>query len=176
MNKQEAAEYLGVSVRTLQRIVEKKVKAKLYQPIYTRGSTGQKAATYEAPTLDEWKRELEQEATGEASISPTSEDMSNRANETVTPGASSLQLVRGNQSAALAELLTAIEQARAQAQPVETISDLAHKLVLTEKEAARFTGLPLSVIRANREKLKSRIIGRGYKVKREALEMFVKKF
>ena len=175
MNKQEAAAYLGVSVRTLQRIVEKKVKAKLYQPSYTRGSTGQKATTVEVPTLDVWKRELEEEATGAASISLAGEDMSNRATEAVTPGAS-LQLARGNQSAALVELLTAIEQARAQAQPVETISDLAHKLVLTEKEAARFTGLPLSVIRANREKLKSRIIGRGYKVRREALEMFVKKF
>jgi hypothetical protein len=67
-------------------------------------------------------------------------------------------------------------QSSIQAPPVESVVDLAHKLVLSEREAARFTGLPLSVIRANREKLKARIIGRGYKVKREALEMFVKKF
>jgi hypothetical protein len=66
-------------------------------------------------------------------------------------------------------------QSSIQAQPGESIVDLAHKLVLTEKEAARFTGLPLSLIRANRTKLKAQIIGRGYKVKREALEAFVKK-
>jgi hypothetical protein len=78
---------------------------------------------------------------------------------------------------AILERLSTLAEPRPgiQAQPVESIVDLAHKLVLTEKEAARFTGLPLSLIRANRTKLKAQIIGRGYKVKREALEAFVKK-
>jgi hypothetical protein len=175
MNKAEAAEYIGVSVRTLQRIVERKTKQGTYTAQYQRGSTGQKAATFEPATLDEWKREREEEASGNASISVQDEGMSNRATSPVTPGAS-LQLANLSRSAALVELLTAIEHARAEAQPIESIVDLAHKLVLTEKEAARFTGLPLSVIRANRAKLKARIIGRGYKVKREALEAFVRKF
>jgi hypothetical protein len=75
---------------------------------------------------------------------------------------------------AIPERLSTIAEPKTAAH-AESVVDLAHKLVLTEKEAARFTGLPLSVIRANREKLKARIIGRGYKVKREALEAFVRK-
>jgi hypothetical protein len=173
MNKAEAAEYIGVSVRTLQRIVERKTKQGTYTAQYQRGATGQRAATFDAATLDEWKRELEEEASG-AIVTAQDEGMSNRANLPVTPGAS-LQLASLSRSAAFMELLAAIEQARAEARPVESIVDLAHKLILTEKEAARFTGLPLSVIRANREKLKARIIGRGDKVKREALEAFVRK-
>jgi excisionase family DNA binding protein len=62
-------------------------------------------------------------------------------------------------------------------QPVATISDLAHKLTLSLVEAAQLSGLSRNHLRAAIEdkKLKARIIGRGWRVKRDDLDLYVKK-
>jgi excisionase family DNA binding protein len=62
-------------------------------------------------------------------------------------------------------------------EPVATISDLAHKLTLSLVEAAQLSGLSRNHLRAAIEdkKLKARIIGRGWKIKRDDLDLYVKK-
>jgi len=58
-----------------------------------------------------------------------------------------------------------------------SITDLAHKLTLSLMEAAQLSGFSHNHLRqANEEKkLRAWIIGRGWRVKREDLEAYVKK-
>jgi excisionase family DNA binding protein len=58
-----------------------------------------------------------------------------------------------------------------------TVSDLAHKLTLSLAEAAQLSGLSRNHLRAaiEEKKLKARIIGRGWRVKRSDLEAYVVK-
>lgn len=165
MNKQEAADYLKITVRTLQRYTAHGKIAATQE----RGKTGM-VTVYDAAEVERFKRELEG-ATGY--VRPTVAPIAS-----VTPDSNqsqALQLAGADRSAALAHLLTAIEQAKGAVTVADSIADLSHKLFLTEKEAARYSGLPLAEIKTARKTLKSRIIGRGYKLKREALEAWVKK-
>jgi excisionase family DNA binding protein len=59
----------------------------------------------------------------------------------------------------------------------ESVTDLAHKLTLSLQEAARLSGLSRASLRAaiKAGKLKARIIGRGYRVKRSDLDVYVRK-
>jgi excisionase family DNA binding protein len=77
----------------------------------------------------------------------------------------------------LSVIVRAIEQAREESRPRATISDLAHKLMLSLDDAAQLAGLSRDHLRAaiKAGKLKGRIIGRGFKVKRPDLEQYVKK-
>jgi excisionase family DNA binding protein len=54
---------------------------------------------------------------------------------------------------------------------------LAHKLTLSLVEAAQLSGLSRGHLRfaIAEKKLKARIIGRGWRVKREDLEAYIKK-
>ncbi len=56
-----------------------------------------------------------------------------------------------------------------------TIADLSLKLMLTEKEAAVYSGLSLADIERARDPLKAIKTGAGWRVKREALEAYVTK-
>jgi excisionase family DNA binding protein len=80
-------------------------------------------------------------------------------------------------SPALAQLLALIEQARAQAAPQVTITDLAHKPVLKLKEASTLTGFSYDILRDAIEKgtLKAKIVGRAWRVKRADLDAFIRK-
>ncbi len=155
MNKQEAADHLGISIRTLQRLTSQgKIAAR-----QERGKTGP-VTVYDTEELDRYKRESEEEVTG-------------RVRPSVAPGTpSESQALAIRQPRDLQSLLDLFDRQRA-----PTLSDLAHKLVLTLDEAARLSGLSRGHLRQaiSEGKLKGRIIGRGFKVKRSDLDAYVRK-
>ncbi|HEV7378023.1 MAG TPA: helix-turn-helix domain-containing protein [Pyrinomonadaceae bacterium] len=170
MNKLEAVEYLKskgveISVRTLQRAVS----ANELPVAYVRGHKGDEASFSES--------DLDRFAERRSSATYVSRDVPGQNNGT---GGTPQALMRQGTGAspALAQLLSLIEQARAQARPQETISDLAHKLVLSLPEAAALSGVPVAHLRSavHSKKLKTVGVGRGLgKVKRADLDLFVKK-
>jgi excisionase family DNA binding protein len=170
--KEEAARFLGVSVRTLQRIAQKK----RHTPLYARGKTGQKVATFDDETLSGWKDELEREATASATVAP-SDDMQAVTSDTATPAQTALALAGAGRSNALLELINALSNSAASRKHEASVTDLAHKLTLSLDEAARLSGLSRGHLRQaiEEKKLKARIIGRGWRVKRDDLDLYVKK-
>lgn len=166
MNKQEAVEYLKgkgveVSIRTLQR----EASAGRLPVAYVRGHKGDEAS-FDAADLDRF-------AERRTSATYVSRDIPSQDN-----GAPVQALARQGQSSPLMQILALVEQARAQAKPQETLSDLAHKMVLSLPEAAQLSGVPVAHLReaVHSKKLKTVGIGRGLgKVKREDLDLFVKK-
>jgi len=163
MNKQEASEALGITVRTLQRHTSQgKIAAR-----QERGKTGM-ITVYDPEEVERFKRELE-DATGyvRPSVAPVTPD-------TATPGQTALALGRAGNSPALVELIVALEQAHAaRTQPVP----VADKLTLSLTEASQLSGLSRNHLRQaiGEKKLKARIIGRGWRVKRDDLDVYVKK-
>jgi len=170
MNKEEAANFLGVSVRTLQRYTAQGRIAANYKP----GKTN-KEAVYDEKELARFKRELE---TATYPVRPS-----------VTLGATSevQGIARHEQGVSIApvtldtgdvrdtpemrtRMLAAFE---AMASPVR----LTDKLTLTLTEASLLSGLSRNHLRQaiEEKKLKARIIGRGWRVKRDDLDAYVKK-
>jgi excisionase family DNA binding protein len=167
MNKQEAAEYLGISVRTLQRLTAQgEISAG-----EVRGKTGM-VTDYAKEELDRFKQEEERKAQDATRyvrphVTPVTPD-------NATPAQTALALGRAGNSPALVELITALEQAHAaRTQPVPVFE----KLTLSLAEASQLSGLSRNHLRQaiEEKKLKARIIGRGWRVKREDLEAYVKK-
>ncbi len=156
MNKEQAAKFLGISVRTLQRHVQRGEIA----VAYVRGKRGDEA-TFDETELARFKTTLERPA------------YVTRATGDSIPGAPSQAIARRIDAGSLAEYLSAILEQRREP-PAVAISD---KLMLTLAEAAQLAGLSRDHLRAaiSEEKLKGRIIGRGFKVKRDDLEAYVRK-
>lgn len=167
MNKEEAAAYLGISVRTLQRHVQRGEIA----VAYVRGRRGDEA-TFDEAELSRFKKTLDQ---------PT---YVTRATPSVTGGtggaASSVQaLARRDDGAAwIAEQFSMLlAQGAAMASHARPVVAVADKLTLSLVEAAQLAGLSRGHLREaiHTGKLKARIIGRGFKVKRADLEAYIKK-
>jgi len=61
--------------------------------------------------------------------------------------------------------------------PVPSISDIAQKIMLTLPETALLTSLSRNHLRQaiEEKKLRARIIGRGWRVKRDDLDAYVRK-
>jgi excisionase family DNA binding protein len=162
MNKQQAAEYLGVSTRAIERYT---TKGRL-TPSYEKGRTGP-APVYDKAQLDELKKEMDAAAAEPRAIvkrdKPAKPDKGDNGN--------ALALRSGKTD--LAAFVAAMNSAR-----TPSIADLAHKLMLAEKEAARLSGLPLTQIREARKsgKLKAILTGGGWRVKRGDLDAYVRKF
>ena len=172
MNIKEAAEYLGISVKTLER----KIAGGEIAVAYTSGATG-KQRTFDAAELDRFK---EAEA---AKVAATTYVARPRVAPVASDAPSSSQALQtafqAQDLAPLGErLINALEGLWTPAPAngeAPTISDLAHKLMLTEKEAAAYSGLSLADIERARKQLKSIKTGAGWRVKRESLEAYVKK-
>lgn len=164
MNKTEAAEFLGISVRTLERHV---ARGELSVSL-TRGAHG-KERTFDRAELARFKASMDATTYVARPVAPVASDALARRD--------GLQIAGAGNSAALAALVAALEHARAQIAPAATISDLAHKLTLSLVEAAQLSGLSRGHLRAaiEQKKLKARIIGRGWRVKRADLESYVRK-
>jgi excisionase family DNA binding protein len=66
---------------------------------------------------------------------------------------------------------------RTEKRTAHSISDIAHKIILTLAEASALTNLSRNHLRQaiEEKKLKARIIGRGWRVKRDDLDAYVKK-
>ena len=166
MNKEEAAEYLGITVRTLQRHMAA-------NRISFRGGrdTG-KEATFTAGDLDGFKAD---QASLTASVSPVVSPLS----ENVSPAPQqALQAAfQTPDIAPLGERLILALEGVLSPTAVNSPVPVADKLTLSLAEASQLSGLSRNHLRQAIEdkKLKARIIGRGWRVKRSDLDAYVKK-
>ncbi len=164
MNKAQAAEYLAVSTRAIERYTTKGRLTPKYEP----GRTGP-APVYDRTQLDTLKAEMQKPV-----LRPTvKHDKPAQTDKPDKDDKSNGLMLRSGSRADLAALIAAIDGARA-----TSVTDLSHKLALTEKEAARLSGYPLSQIRAARKagRLKATLTGSGWRVKRRDLDVYVSKF
>ena len=164
MNKQEAAEFLGVSVRALERYVQQgRISVK-----YEKGKT-RPTANFDPIELEAFKSELNQ-----PTIKPAVES---RQISTEPQVASDKPVLYGGEIAefgVIDKLSSIIESllGRSEAQPTVPIAD---KLLLTLPEAQALTGLSREFLREaiNDGALKAEIIGKSWRVKRSDIEAFV---
>lgn len=171
LNKAQAAERLGVSVRTLLREVDAGRLAHLPK---RRASD---PTLFSVEELERYRREASATHRVSGIVTPDTQ---------VLVRAEEVQEMREGQRA-LAEALARLAQMMAERPALPptaenghagepSIVDLAHKVFLTEREAARYTGLPLATVRGARSKLKTaRHGGRSFLVRREALEAWARK-
>jgi excisionase family DNA binding protein len=143
MNKKEVSEFLNVSTRLVEKYAS---EGRLGEVTYVRGKTG-KQADYDREAVEKLKHVLESPDTAIA---------------TKTPDARLIV-------ASLFEAMTSREESRSASIRV------SEKLLLTVSDCRLLTGLSEQVLRAaiHDGKLKAKVIGRGYKVKRLDLDNFV---
>ncbi len=159
--KKEAADYLGISTRQLENYAKQGKLSVQYQ----RGRTGD-VATFDDAELRKLKAEIDSRHMPRPSV--------------VTDAPESHAMVRdlasdASRLPALQNLLGALLSSKAT--PVPSISDLAAKPLLTIAEAQRLAGLSRqTLLEAHHAgNLKLITIGRGYRVKRNDLDQFIKK-
>jgi excisionase family DNA binding protein len=143
MNKKETSEFLGISTRLVEKYASEN---RLGEVKYIRGKTG-KQADYDREAVEKLKQALESPDTAIA---------------TKTPDARLFV-------ASLIEAMTNREEVRSASVRV------SEKLLLTVSDCRLLTGLSEQNLRdaIHDGKLNARIIGRGYKVKRTDLDVFV---
>ena len=160
--KQQAADDLGVSTRAIERYT---AKGKL-NPTYDRDESGRLVALYDESELARVREEMEH-FTPQRAAQQRAKPQAKKQSQALT--------VRGaEKSGALAQLVAAIEAARAQAKPQAALGE---KLMLSLVEASALSGLSVGHLRAaiHAKKLKSKIIGHGWKIKRGDLDAYVRK-
>jgi hypothetical protein len=148
MNKISAAKELNISVRSLQRLTQDKVLKVIYQ----RGASGKQEAVFDAEQIAKYKLERDKPVDKLVTL----------------PTYDKKQLARNDTQQFLEIFKTAVISQK----PIVPIAD---KILLTVKDCQLLTGLSEQAIRdaIRDERLKARVIGRGYKVKRQDLNLFV---
>ena len=167
MNKQEAAEFLGVSVRALERYVQQgRIGVK-----YEKGKT-RSTANFDLGELEVFKSELSQ-----PTIKPAVESRQNPTEPSVESDKPVLyagEITELGDLTVIDKLSSIIEGllARGETQPSVSIAD---KLLLTVPEAQALTGLSKDFLRDAIQDgtLKAKVIGRSWRIKRSDLEEFV---
>ncbi|NWF58113.1 MAG: helix-turn-helix domain-containing protein [Fischerella sp.] len=167
MNKQEAAEFLGVSVRALERYVQQgRISVK-----YEKGKT-RPTANFDQGELEAFKAELNQ-----PTIKPAIEtrqiatDQQQHTDKLVHQAGEITEIddlvVVDHLSSIIETLLT-----RSDRQPTVPIST---KLLLTLAEAQALTGLSREFLRDAivKGKLAGHVIGRSWRIKRSDLEAYI---
>jgi excisionase family DNA binding protein len=161
MNKKEAAEHLGVSTRLVEKYSS---EGRLGEVTYIRGRTG-KQAEYDRQAVEKLKAVL---------------DTPDTAIATRTPDARLF-------AAHLVEILERREQANIEAirglltdgsdNPRSASVRVSEKVLLTISDCRLLTGLSDASLRnaIHSGKLKARILGRGYKIKRSDLDRYIEK-
>ncbi len=151
MNKTDAAHYLGIGVRSLERYTS----AGRIQAGKKKVKTGY-ALDYDVAALDSLKSMLDAEAIGDDVV-----DVAASVGETLA------RLPRQ----------TSVAIVKASPQRERPTVGIEHKLLLTLEEASALTGLSRGVLRQAIEdkKLKAAVIGRGFKMRREDLETYIRK-
>jgi excisionase family DNA binding protein len=168
MNIKEAADYLGISIKTLER----KIAAGDVSVAYVPGATG-KQRTFDGAELDRFKA-----AEAEKAVATTYVISKSRNSD--APSSQALQRAGGEQgmsmlASVLADALRAAHATGDGKHNTLPIADLSLKLMLTEKEAAAYAGLSLADIERARASVKAIKTGAGWRVKRTALEAYVKR-
>ncbi len=170
MNKEQAAEYLGITVRTLQRHMAA-------NRISFRGGrdTG-KEATFTADDLDRFKADQDAlTATVSPVVSPLSESVSPAPQQALQAAFPSQDIAPLGER--LISVLEGLQSRAPTNRAAPSISDIAQKIMLTLPEAALLTSLSRNHLRQaiEEKKLRARIIGRGWRVKRDDLDAYVRK-
>ena len=164
MTKDEVAELLEVSTRQVERFTS----AGRLSVTYERGTT-RKVPVYVRSDVERLKDEIENTTHARPAFVPAESQQTGIA--TISDrGASQL-------SELVAILRDAADSSRQREDQPASITDLAHKLTLSLMEASQLSGLSRGHLRQaiEEKKLKARIIGRGWRVKRDDLEAYVKK-
>ncbi len=183
MNKKDAAAFVGVSVR----MIENYAKQNKLSVRYVRGKTGD-VADFDEGELKQLRDERANEHAPRPSVSynspetPEAEPRSLARLSDVTPEQFAEILTRAYAAGAseIAQRLPPMLPPASDAASREhaTISDLAHKLLLSLPEASRLSGVPIDKLRAavnSGELATVSGVGRGLgKVRRETLETYVK--
>jgi excisionase family DNA binding protein len=160
MNKKEAAVFLGVSIRLVEKYA---AEGRLGKIIYVRGKTG-KQAEYNQDAVEKLKAALESPDTALTTNSPDArlfvaqlvEAMASREQAHV-------EAIRGLLSGSSEELRSASVR-------------VSEKILLNLTDCRALTGLSQATLKEaiKSKKLKAKIVGRGWKVKRQDLDEFIK--
>jgi excisionase family DNA binding protein len=159
MNKRDAAERLGVSTRLVERYA---AEGRLGEVKYIRGKTGRQA-DFDEQAVGKLKAELEAPA-----FPPTA---------LAAPHSPATALVAPQDRERFIAALEALAVSREQPRSGHVVVSLGEKIMLTLVEASALTNLSRNHLRQAIEdrKLKARIIGRGWRVKRDDLDAYVRK-
>ncbi len=183
MNKQEAANFLEISQRSLERYTAQKRIGHTLKPGKTRP-----VLDYERDELERFKEELKAEVHRPAEVragEPT--DKHGTPTNAASSGKELAKFgeVPGAPAQALELFSTLLQMARAEAaadvqaqhDTQRPAVDVADKLLLTLAEAQALTGLSRATLRDGIEAgdLKARQIGRAWRVKRSDLESYIAK-
>ncbi len=155
MNKREVAERLGVSIR---RVEQFDADDRLGVKMYVKGKTG-KQADWSEDAVESLKAELQNPVPPITSLQG--------ANSSATG------LVRRADTAAFFKQLAAMMSQR----DIQPQLNIGEKIILTLADAAALSSLSTNHLREaiKAGKLKARIIGRGWKIKRADLDAYVRK-
>lgn len=150
MDKETAAKELGISVRSLQRLVQ----SEKLSVTYKRGESGKQEAIFNSDEIAKFKEQRDMET-----VKPASATTSDTA------------LARSDATQFLEVLRQAITP---EVKPV-TVA-IADKPLLKLDEAAALTGLSRDTLKKaiDTKKLKGKIIGKAYRIKRSDLDIYIK--
>jgi excisionase family DNA binding protein len=161
MNREEAAQELGISVRSLQRAVKRgalKVK-------YKRGASGKHEAVFDSEQIARFKEEMEREVIPEPAPPATTND---------TKALARIDAPEETRNALIQLLERANKLDEQKTTPAVAIEN---KPLLKLDEASALTGLSRQILKnaIDNKKLKAQIIGKAWRVKREDIDQFLKK-
>jgi excisionase family DNA binding protein len=164
MNREQAADELGMSVRSLQRAVANGHLSVTYQ----RGKSGKQEAHFDADEIARYKTELETKT-----VIPSHPIMA-------TTGDTALARIDAPAFITVLERIAAVAEG---AQPPTTTHDargsvaIENKPLLKLAEASALTGLSREILRdaIDAGKLKAKMIGRAWRIKRPDLDLYIKK-
>jgi excisionase family DNA binding protein len=165
MNKSEAAKFLEIGVRSLERYTsDGRLRA-----TKQRGKTGM-VLDYAPDELARFQAELQAETEAAQSTPPIAASSGGTGGEPLAKvAAKGGAMVRHSDLAELAATLAKVGKSSA--------AEASHKLLLSLEECQTLTGLSRATLRSAIEDgaLQARVIGRGWKVKRSELEEYVGK-
>lgn len=164
MNKKEAADYLGVSTRAVERYTKQgKLSVK-----YEKGKT-RPIATYKPDELKKLKDELETPTYQPSVVTATNTDNNEINPVGISPNLEKLLFPILDVLKKLNDKLAYLEPTAKPIVPVE------EKLLLTLKEVQALTGLSEKILRQaiKDEQLKAKIIGKSWRIKRFDLENYI---
>ena len=163
MNKKEAAAYLNVSTRAIERYT---AQGKL-TPTYEKGRTGS-APVYDQAQLDELKKQMEE--AGDSSRAAVQHDKPAKHDKRDKGDIAGALVLRSGSRADLAAFIAVLDKARG-----PSVADIAAKPLLTRVEAQRYTGLSRELLHEEVEsgKVKEVKLGRAYRIKRTDLDAYI---
>ena len=186
MNKQQAADFLGISPRTLERAVKKSSVAARYEKgktsdvlVFDEAELQRYKAEQEAPTHLPTVERASEAATSNGAPTNRMETPTNFANSDnglATFGELSSESANGMGLAllqALSQLQPGAVAASQESGP--PLTPPSQKLLLSLAEAQSYSGLSRANLMdaIHDEKLRAQKIGRGWKIKRRDLESYV---